>query len=150
MIRVAAVGDVHIDADVLGRYRPALEELPRCADVLLLAGDLTRHGTAAEARCVATEFGGLGVPVVAVLGNHDYHSDQVPEVTAILTDVGIAVLEGTGVVLDIDGCRLGVAGSKGYGGGFAGRCASDFGEPETKAFIRTTNVIAEKLGETLR
>ena len=46
MIRIAAVGDVHLDADVLGRFRPALEELPDCADVLLLAGDLTRHGTA--------------------------------------------------------------------------------------------------------
>ena len=150
MIRVAAVGDVHLDADVLGRYRPALEELPHCADVLLLAGDLTRHGTVAEARCVATEFAGLGVPVVAVLGNHDYHADEVPEVSAVLQDAGIAVLEGTGVVLEIGDRRLGVAGAKGFGGGFAGRCASDFGEPEMKAFIRTTCVVADRLGETLR
>ena len=99
MIRVAAVGDVHLDEDVLGRYRPALEELPQCADVLLLAGDLTRHGTVAEARCVATEFGGLAVPVIAVLGNHDYHSDQVPEVTGVLEDAGITVLEGAGTVV---------------------------------------------------
>jgi Icc-related predicted phosphoesterase len=150
MIRVAAVGDVHLDEDVLGRYRPALEQLPGCADVLLLAGDLTRHGTVAEARCVATEFGGLAVPVIAVLGNHDHHSDQVPEVTRVLEDAGIVVLEGSGTVVTLNGSRLGVAGTKGFGGGFAGRCASDFGEPETKAFIRTTCVLADRLGETLR
>jgi Icc-related predicted phosphoesterase len=150
MVRVAAVGDVHLDEDVVGRYRPALEQLSGCADVLLLAGDLTRHGTVAEARCVATEFGGLGVPVVAVLGNHDHHADQPVEVTAVLEDAGITVLEGAGTVLTIDGTRLGVAGAKGFGGGFAGRCASDFGEPEMKAFIRTTSRIADRLGETLR
>src|SRR5262249_5219025 len=108
-VRVAAVGDVHLDEDVVGRYRPALEQLPEHADVLLLAGDLTRHGTVAEARCVATEFGGLGVPVIAVLGNHDYHAEQPAEVTAVLEDVGITVLEGAGTIVTIDGTRLGVA-----------------------------------------
>jgi Icc-related predicted phosphoesterase len=147
VIRVAAVGDVHMDTDVLGRYRPALEELPERADVLLLAGDLTRHGTVDEARCVATEFGGLGVPVVAVLGNHDYHSDQADGVTKVLTDVGIRVLEGDGVVLE---CGLGVAGVKGFGGGFAGRCATAFGEPEMKAFVQTTVDSADRLGHALK
>ncbi|MBO4162888.1 MULTISPECIES: metallophosphoesterase family protein [Micromonospora] len=150
MIRIAAVGDVHLDADVLGRFRPALEELPDCADVLLLAGDLTRHGTEAEARCVAQEFGGLGVPVVTVLGNHDHQCDQVPQVVKVLEDAGITVLEGTGTVLECPGGRLGVAGVKGFGGGFAGRCASDFGEPEMKSFVRTSNESAAALGEALR
>jgi len=150
VIRIAAVGDVHIDRDVLGRFRPALEELPDRADVLLLAGDLTRHGTEAEAKCVATEFGGLGVPVIAVLGNHDHHCDEVPGVLSTLTDAGITVLEGDSTVVDIDGVRLGVAGVKGFGGGFAGRCASEFGEPEMKAFVRTTGTVAERLGAALR
>ncbi|RLP92077.1 metallophosphoesterase [Micromonospora sp. BL4] len=150
VIRIAAVGDVHLDEDVVGRFRPALEELPDCADVLLLAGDLTRHGTESEARCVAQEFGGLGVPVVTVLGNHDHQCDQVPQVVKVLEDAGITVLEGNGVVLDCAGGRLGIAGVKGFGGGFAGRCASDFGEPEMKAFVRTTNESAESLGKALR
>ncbi len=148
-VRVAAVGDVHMDQDVVGRYRPALDLLPEAADVLLLAGDLTRHGTVSEARCVATEFGGLGVPVVAVLGNHDYHSDQVEAVTGTLTEVGIRVLEGDGVVLDCPSVRLGIAGVKGFGGGFAGRCASEFGEPEMKQFVRTTCASADRLAESL-
>ncbi|SCL39169.1 Predicted phosphoesterase [Micromonospora rhizosphaerae] len=150
MIRIAAVGDVHMDEDVVGRFRPALEELPDCADVLLLAGDLTRHGTESEARCVAREFGGLGVPVITVLGNHEHQCDQVPQVVKVLEDVGITVLEGTGTVLECAGGRLGVAGVKGFGGGFAGRCASDFGEPEMKSFVRTTNESAEALGKALR
>ncbi|SDX91588.1 Predicted phosphoesterase [Micromonospora pattaloongensis] len=150
MIRIAAVGDVHMDEDVLGRYRPALEHLPDRADVLLLAGDLTRHGTESEARCVAAEFGGLGVPVVTVLGNHDHHCDQVPQVVKVLSDAGITVLEGNSTVIDVGGVRLGVAGAKGFGGGFAGRCASEFGEPEMKAFVRTTGAIAERLGTALR
>lgn len=150
MIRVAAVGDVHMDVDVLGRYRPALQELPNCADVLLLAGDLTRHGTAAEAECVAAEFGGLDVPVVAVLGNHDHHSDSPDEVIGVLRNAGITVLEGDGIVLECGPLSLGVAGVKGFGGGFAGRCASAFGESEMKQFVRTTEQSAENLSKALR
>jgi Icc-related predicted phosphoesterase len=150
VIRIAAVGDVHMDEDVLGRYRPALEQLPERADVLLLAGDLTRHGTESEARCVAEEFGNLGVPVVAVLGNHDYHTDQVAQVTKVLGGAGITVLEGDSTVVECHGIRLGVAGAKGFGGGFAGKCASAFGEPEMKAFIQTTTEVADRLGAALR
>jgi Icc-related predicted phosphoesterase len=150
VIRIAAVADVHMDQDVVGRFRPALEQLPEKADVLLLGGDLTRHGSVSEARCVAREFGGLGVPVIAVLGNHDYHCDQVDQVIDVISQVGIQVLERTGTILEVNDLRLGVAGAKGFGGGFAGRCASEFGEPETKAFIRHTRVISERLGEVLR
>jgi Icc-related predicted phosphoesterase len=146
VIRVAAVGDVHMDVDLLGRYRPALEELPERADALLLAGDLTRHGTPEEARCAAQEFGELPVPVVAVLGNHDYHSDQEDEVSRILRESGIIVLEGDSVCVKTPGGRLGVAAVKGFGGGFAGRCASAFGEPEMKAFVG----VAERSAQTLQ
>jgi Icc-related predicted phosphoesterase len=150
MIRIAAVGDVHVDKDVLGRYRPALEQLPEVADVLLVAGDLTRHGTVAEAECFATEFGGLAVPVVLVLGNHDHQSDQQDEVAGVLTQAGMTVLEGSSVVLTLNGHRLGVAGAKGFGGGFAGACASAFGEREMKNFVGMTEAIADKLGAALR
>jgi Icc-related predicted phosphoesterase len=149
MIRIAAVGDVHVDKDVVGRYRPALEELPDRADVLLIAGDLTRHGTVEEAKCFATEFGGLAVPVVVVLGNHDHQSDQQAELTRVLTDSGITVLEGDATVLDVHGHRLGVAGVKGFGGGFKGACASNFGEREMKDFVGTTEAISARLADAL-
>jgi len=148
-VRVAAVGDVHMGADVLGRYRPALDELGECADVLLLAGDLTRHGTVDEAACVAQEFGGLDVPVVAVLGNHDYHSDEVAGVTKTLQEAGITILEGEGTTVETASGRIGVAGAKGFGGGFAGRCATAFGEPEMKAFVEHSEASAAKLAKAL-
>jgi Icc-related predicted phosphoesterase len=117
--------------------------------VLLMAGDLTRHGTVAEAECVAREFGGLDVPVITVLGNHDYHSDEVPGVTKTLQGAGIIVLEGEGTTVDTRSGRLGVAGAKGFGGGFAGRCATAFGEPEMKAFVEHTEASAAKLAKAL-
>lgn len=149
MIRVGAVGDVHLGPDLAGRHRAGLEDIADHADVLLLAGDLTRHGTLEEAEIVAAEYRDLPVPVVAVLGNHDYHSDLEDEVTTILTDAGLTVLEGRGVTLDIGGERLGVAGVKGFGLGFAGRSGSDFGEPEMKAFARHGRESGERLGEAL-
>ncbi|MEU9832100.1 metallophosphoesterase [Streptosporangium sp. NPDC048047] len=143
-LRIAAVGDVHLDESMRGRYRERLGDLADHADVLLLAGDLTRHGTIEEARVVADEFRDLPVPVVAVLGNHDHHSDVPAEIAALLKSVGITVLHDDSVVLDIDGVRLGVVGGKGFGGGYAGKCASDFGEPEIKAFVGHTKRIAER------
>src|SRR5690606_41100313 len=98
MIRIAAVGDIHLGPDGRGLLRPAFDTLPECADVLLLAGDLTRRGTGEEARVVADEIRGLGVPVVAVLGNHDHHDDRPAEVASLLRDASARVLEGEGTV----------------------------------------------------
>ncbi|WP_149181917.1 metallophosphoesterase [Streptomyces sp. TRM49041] len=150
MIRVAAVGDIHLSPESAGALRPAFDTLGDSADLLLLAGDLTRHGTVEEARVVAREVAGLPVPVVAVLGNHDYQSDRQDDVTAVLEEVGVTVLEGEGTVVPVDGTRVGIAGTKGFGGGFAGRSGGEFGEPEMKAFIRYTRRCAEGLASSLR
>ncbi|MEU6478677.1 metallophosphoesterase [Streptomyces sp. NPDC047017] len=149
MIRVAAVGDIHMAPETQGTLRPAFETLPDCADLLLLAGDLTRHGTPEEARVVAREIQGLGVPVVAVLGNHDHHDDRPDEVAAVLEDAGAQVLEGRGVVVPCGGTRVGVAGTKGFGGGFLGRSAGEFGEPLMKEFVRCTRRCADGLRRSL-
>jgi Icc-related predicted phosphoesterase len=143
-LRIAAVGDVHLDESLRGSYRKRLHDIEDRADVLLLAGDLTRHGTLEEGRVVADEFRYLPIPVVAVLGNHDHHSDRPAEIAAMLRDAGITVLHDDATVLDIDGVRLGVVGGKGFGGGYAGKCASDFGEPEIKAFVGHTKRIADR------
>jgi Icc-related predicted phosphoesterase len=149
VIRIAAVGDVHLGEDARGRLRPALENVGEHADVLLLAGDLTRHGTVSEAQVVASEFSGLAVPVVAVLGNHDYHSDQQNEITALLQGNGITVLEGSGAVVEVGKSTVGIGGAKGFGGGFAGKSGSVFGEPEMKAFIQHTVDISDRLRAAL-
>lgn len=145
MIRVAAVGDIHMGPDSQGLLRPAFDTLPDCADLLLLAGDLTRHGTPAEARVVAREVQGLGVPVVAVLGNHDHHDEQPEKVADILQDAEVTVLEGDAAVLDCGGTQVGVAGTKGFGGGFVGRSAGEFGEPLMKEFVRYSRRCSDSL-----
>lgn len=133
-VRIAAVGDVHMGPDIRGRYRPALTALPDDADLLLIAGDLTQHGLVEEAEVFAEEFSDLGVPVVTVLGNHDYHADLELKIRKVLVDAGITVLEGEGVVVPTPAGDVGVAGAKGFCLGFSGRRASYFGEPEMKAF----------------
>ena len=74
--RIAAVGDIHVGPDSVGRVAAGLAHVGERADVLLLAGDLTRCGSVAEAELVAAEVAGATIPVVAVLGNHDYESDE--------------------------------------------------------------------------
>ncbi len=145
MIRIAAVGDVHFSADSVGRLRPQLARLPEHADVLLLAGDLTKFGDPDEAAVLARELDGLAYPIIAVLGNHDYHQEREDEITGILTGAGVRVLEGDSEVVEVDGARLGVAGLKGFGGGFAGACGSEFGETVMKEFIRYTQESARRL-----
>jgi len=149
MIRIAAVGDIHLGTDSRGTFAPLLRGLAERADVLLLAGDLTQKGRPAEAEIVAAEIAAAEVPVVAVLGNHDYHSDAEAEITATLVGAGVTVLEGTGTIIDVGGVRLGIAGAKGFGGGFAGASGSDFGEPMMKAFIRHTKDVSARLRHAL-
>ncbi|HEV2758009.1 MAG TPA: metallophosphoesterase, partial [Acidimicrobiales bacterium] len=149
MIRVAAVGDIHFGHDSAGTLRPHLEDIAEQADVYLLAGDLTRLGDPEEAAVLARELRDLPVPIVAVLGNHDYHSDQEKAVTDVLEGIGVQVLEGTSTVIDVDGTPVGIAGVKGFGSGFAGACGSDFGEPMMKAYVRHTQEAADRLREAL-
>ncbi|MFJ7074079.1 metallophosphoesterase [Streptomyces sp. NPDC098781] len=149
MIRVAAVGDIHLGPESEGTLRPSFETLHRSADVLLLAGDLTRHGTREEAQVVAREIKDLAVPVVAVLGNHDHHADCPDEVAAVLQEAGARVLEGESTVVASGAARIGVAGTKGFGGGFVGRCAGEFGEPVMKEFVRYSRRRADSLRAAL-
>lgn len=151
MIRVAAVGDLHAGLDSLGKIGPRFQDVGSRADVLLLAGDLTRRGTVDEGKVLAEELGPLAgtMPVLAVLGNHDYHSGRQEDIRSLLENAGVRVLEGEGVVLDVAGTRLGVAGSKGFGGGFAGASATPFGEDEMKAFVHHTERVAEGLEAAL-
>ena len=149
MITVAAVGDVHFGIDSAGILRPHLEHLHERANLFLLAGDLTRCGGAQEAKVLAEELRDVNIPRVAVLGNHDYHADQQNEIRDLLEQAGVEVLEGESTIVEINGARVGIAGAKGFGGGFAGASGTDFGEPEMKIFIRHTKDVSEKLERLL-
>lgn len=150
MIRVAAVGDLHAGPDSAGTIRPRFEGIEDRADVLLLAGDLTRRGTLEEGRILGDELADVAVPVVAVLGNHDHHSDLEDELRGQLERAGVTVLEGEATTVEVGGMTLGVAGTKGFGGGFAGACATAFGEREMKSFVRHTEELAQRMESALR
>lgn len=149
MIRIAAVGDVHYGVGSHDILRPSLQHLSDHADILLLAGDLTRCGGTDEIGRLADDLRGLNVPVVAVLGNHDYHANREDDLTRFLEGAGVKMLEGTAVTIDVDGVRVGIAGTKGFGGGFRGAHGTDFGEPEMKAFVGHTKLLSDRLERAL-
>ncbi len=149
MIRIAAMGDIHFGVDSAGTLRPHLAGIEEKGDVLLIAGDLTRCGSAEEGRALASELEGIEVPIIAVLGNHDYEVEQESRIVGQLQDAGVHVLDNANHTVDVTGIRLGITGVKGFAGGFAGACGSDFGEPEMKAFIRHTKEMSARLQELL-
>ena len=126
MIRIAAAGDLHVGADSEGALRPALMEIAKDADAFLLAGDLTKAGLEEEAHVLANEVEGIGVPMVAVLGNHDLHSDQADRVRGRLEDAGVVVLEGETHIVHLPGASLADCGTPAVV------------SPEMKRFVRVT------------
>jgi Icc-related predicted phosphoesterase len=149
VIRVAAVGDVHVGPDSAGIFREQLASVHDRADVLLLAGDLTKSGAPDEAEALAVVLGDVRLDVVGVLGNHDHHSDQEHAVARILRDAGVVILEGDGTVVETGNGTVGIAGVKGFAGGFTGASGSEFGEQEMKVFIRHTKERADALERAL-
>jgi len=149
-MRIAAVGDIHFAEDTRGKLQPLWSGLHECADVFLLCGDLTNLGTREQARALAEELRCVQVPVVAVLGNHDYHAGEPQAVRRALEDTGVSVLEGEHTTLEVAGRTLGIAGCKGFGGGFAGACGHAFGEMEMKEFMYVTERAAGALEASLR
>jgi Icc-related predicted phosphoesterase len=147
--RVAAVGDIHVAHDTAGQVAAGLAQVGQRADMLLIAGDLTGTGTVEEAALTAAELAGVTVPIVAVLGNHDVHSERTTEVTAVLERAGIRVLDGTSTTIEAGAEVVGIAGTKGFGGGFVGGSASAFGERVMKAFVAESEWEAARLYDAL-
>jgi Icc-related predicted phosphoesterase len=144
-VRVAAVGDIHCTRDSHDALKELFASAGRAADVLLLAGDLTDYGLPEEARVLAGELSAARVPVVAVLGNHDYESGKPREVASILERAGVKILDGDAV--EIEG--IGFAGSKGFAGGFGSHVLGAWGEPPIKEFVQAAIDEALKLETAL-
>jgi Icc-related predicted phosphoesterase len=140
ILKVAAMGDLHVREDNAEAYRELFGEISREADVLVLTGDLTDLGKPKEAELLAQDLKACSIPVIGVLGNHDYECGAQEEVAHILRDAGMKVLDGQSV--EIDG--VGFVGVKGFAGGFGRRMLGYFGEPAMKQFVNET------MNETLR
>lgn len=139
-VRIAAVADLHRDSGEAVTFRDIFSAAEQSADILLICGDLTDYGLPEEAKRLATELVHVKIPIVAVLGNHDFESGQQTEIVKILSDVGMRILDGH--ACEIDG--IGFAGVKGFAGGFGVRTLEPWGEPIIKQFVQ------EALDESLK
>jgi len=137
---VASVGDLHVKEDKTQSFRELFGEISQKANVLVLCGDLTDTGKVEEAEILAEDLRACSIPVIAVLGNHDYESDQVDKVAEILKSAGVHLLDGHSY--EVDG--VGFVGVKGFIGGFGRRMLSAFGEACIK------NLVAESVNEAMR
>ena len=145
-LRVAAIGDLHVQEDSVAPYRELFTEISSHADVLLLCGDLTNFGKTSEAEILAEDIKSCAIPVLGVLGNHDYECGQPEKVCEILHGAGMVVLDEQ--AHEIDG--VGFAGVKGFLGGFGRGEVAPFGEPIVKAFVDEAMKEARKLENALR
>ena len=145
IVRFAAVGDLHVTKDSAGTLKTLFTQASEAADALLLCGDLTDYGTAEEAHVLAEELSVVKVPIVAVLGNHDHESGMPETVIETLAKAGVRVLDGEAV--EIEG--VGIAGVKGFAGGFGRGSLGAWGEPAIKQFVQEALQEALKLESAL-
>lgn len=144
-VRLAVVADLHYGKTSSGSLQPLLAQVAQSADVLLLCGDLTDYGLPEEARLLARELATLKIPLIGVLGNHDYHAGQTDEVKHILADAGMKVLDGDAHEV----LGIGFAGVKGFAGGFDQRLLAPWGEDLIKRFVHEAIEEALKLESAL-
>jgi Icc-related predicted phosphoesterase len=145
IVRVAAVGDLHCTRGSAGAFHQLFTQVSGAAQMLLLAGDLTDTGLPEEARILARELAALHVPGIAVLGNHDHESGHQGEIVEILTGAGLTVLDGD--TCEVQG--IGIAGVKGFAGGFGPHALGSWGEDVIKVFVREAVNEALKLESAL-
>jgi Icc-related predicted phosphoesterase len=144
-IRIAAVGDIHVKENDHGKWADYFKTISREADILVLAGDLTDTGHLNEAEILKEELKACTIPIVAVLGNHDFERDQQKTIKKMLESDQVHILDGEAVVIN----NIGFAGIKGFGGGFGRYMLSMFGEQMFKSFVQEAVDEALKLDRAL-
>jgi Icc-related predicted phosphoesterase len=146
-MRIAALGDLHVKETSGGSdLRDLFSEISKAAEALVLCGDLTDTGTPKQAEILAENLKACSIPVIGVLGNHDYESGHVEEVRTVLRAAGMKLLEGESC--EVNG--VGFVGVKGFAGGFGRRMLSSFGEPAIKSFVSEAVQEAMHLENALR
>ena len=149
-IRFAAAGDIHAHDENRDDLARAFAEIDGTVDLVLLAGDLTTYGEPEQAALLAEICRPLELPVFAVLGNHDWHCNQVPEIVALLSGAGVRVLDRSWAIEEVDGTSVGIVGVKGFVGGFPGSALPDFGEPLLRRVYAETTAEVEAIARGLQ
>jgi Icc-related predicted phosphoesterase len=149
-VRFAAAGDIHCHAETRERTREAFARLDGSVDFVLLAGDLTTHGEPDQAEVLAEAVEGISIPVLGVLGNHDWHANRTAELNRILGDAGVRMLDRDHATICVGDIEVGVAGAKGFIGGFPGSHLPDFGEPLLRECYAETGRDVEALAAGLQ
>jgi uncharacterized protein len=148
-IRVAAAGDIHCHEGNRAEISRAFEQIAARVDVIVLAGDLTTHGEPEQAAVLADACRGLDVPVFTVLGNHDWHANRVDELVRVLEGGEIRVIDRRSARCEVRGVEIGLAGAKGFVGGFPDSALPDFGEPLLRAVYAETGAEVRALDVAL-
>jgi Icc-related predicted phosphoesterase len=149
-IRIAAAGDIHCRESRRAEIEAAFAALEGEAQLVLLAGDLTTQGDEREAKVLADACEQLGLPTIAVLGNHDWHCGQAEAITDTLRAAGVTVLDRGSAIQQIGDTEIGIVGTKGFVGGFTGSHLPDFGEPLLRSVYAETSREVEALDAGLR
>src|SRR3954467_13931764 len=149
-IKVATAGDIHCSDANRAETAAAFAAIDGTVDLILLAGDLTTHGEPEQGRGLADACRDLSPPVIAVLGNHDWHVNRVPELVDVLEGAGIQVLDRSHEIRQLGGVEGGIVGGKGHVGGFPGCYLPDFGEPDLRAVYRNASAEVEALEAGLK
>jgi uncharacterized protein len=145
MVRIAAAGDVHCSPDRRREVEHSFAAIAEQADLVLLAGDLTTRGEPEEGAVLAEACRHLEIPVLVVLGNHDWHANRCDELVAVLEEAGVAVLDRSSKILEVAGTQVGVVGTKGFVGGFPDSALPDFGEPLLRRVYAETSAEVDAL-----
>jgi uncharacterized protein len=148
-IRVAAAGDVHCDEENREELELTFRRVDGDVDAILLAGDLTTYGEREQGELLAEICRGIEAPIYAVLGNHDWHCSEVAEIVAALGDAGVHMVDRGWARQEVDGASLGIAGAKGFVGGFPDSQLTDFGEPLLRKVYAETTAEVEALAAGL-
>ena len=148
-IRIAAAGDIHCSPESRERVEEAFARIAG-VDLILLAGDLTTHGEPDQAAVLADICRSAKPRVVAVLGNHDWHANRIDELVPLLEDAGVTMLDPGWMTCEVDGASVGVAGTKGFVGGFPDSQLPDFGEPILRQVYRDTTAEVEAIANGLQ
>ncbi|MEX2593980.1 MAG: metallophosphoesterase [Anditalea sp.] len=143
--RIAAVADLHIRETDQGKWTECFQAVSEKADVLLLCGDLTDTGKKKEAKVLAGELTACTIPVVAVLGNHDFENDQQEAIREVLHSSNFHLLDGESILIG----NVGFAGVKGFGGGFDRFMMPMFGEKMNKEYVRAATEESLRLDQAL-